>query len=509
MLERETEIIKQIIAESTIGERNAIKLNEVVAADLPSGVKAYIIADVTKHFEKELQQTAFERIAKGVASTITGQRAIMRTLAMEFTLSREGYIKVVEDTVFFLENYLCRPRWTLQQLMFEQGQTITFDEMIKKLELAVEYSYFALLIERHARRAGWRLISAQQFASLVERIDTEVVKNHSPRELALLTKPIFDFLLFGDTSMDRPVPIGAILLFFEDKKMVQEKEHIERMYQLKPHKQISLNQLIAMLEEFHAMSTAVKADVEQAEKELLAPLEAKHAELHQPSAASDEVPAEGVDSAERIAEEPEREATTLETAEHEIPHDPVVEHIVEASRVDILSTEREQRSDSLDALPDAVDAMFIEASANEPTTNDVAQPEPTTSEQDVPPSMGQQPTVVNPQVLTEYAQERARLSAAIMNFPDTPAKQIRPELLDVEDAFSSEQRAKFIRRVFKSNEADYVVFINSVNKANTWREAQVHLRQLYEINNLDVRSPDIVEFTDAMHARFNPAVKTE
>jgi hypothetical protein len=509
MLERETEVIKQIILESTIGERDTIKLNEVVAADVPNGVKAYIVADVTKLFENEFQQTALDRIAKGVASTISGQRAIIRTLAMEYTLDRAEYLRVVEDTVFFLENYLCHPRWTLQQLMFEQAQTITFEEMVKKLELAVGYSYFALLIERHARRAGWKQISAQQFSSLVERIDDEVVKNHSPRELALLTKPIYDFLLFGDTSMDQPVPLPAILLFFEDKKMVQAKEHIERMYQLRPHKHISLNQLIAMLEEFHAMSAAVQEDVDRAEKEILAPLEAKQEEMQLPSASSEEALAGEVVSAEPIAEQQQPVTEKPEVVEQEVIEEPIVERMVEPTQVDVLSTQRDDVSTSvlLDTLPPAVDAMFFDA---ESPSVDVTRLDPMELEKDIPPPASQQPTVVNANILTEFAHERERLHDSIMNFPEAPPKQeIRPELLDVEDTFSLDQRAKFIRRVFKSNEADYVVFINSVNKANTWREAQVHLRQLYEINNLNVRSPDIVEFTDAMHARFNPAIRTE
>lgn len=509
MLERETEVIKHIILESTIGERDAIKLNEVVAADVPNGVKAYIVAEVTNLFEKELQQSALARIAQGVAATVTGQRAIIRTLAMEYALNRADYLKVVEDTVFFLENYLCRPRWTLQQLMFDQSETISFEEMTKKLELAVEYSYLALLIARHARRAGWRQISAQQFSSLVARIDDEVVKSHSPRELALLAKPIYDFLLFGDTSMDQPVPLGAILLFFEDKKMMQAKEHIERMYQLRPHKQISLNQLIGMLEEFHAMSTAVKEDVEQAEKELLAPREPKQEEP--PPPAAEEIVAEPAVSANSIVNEPLPTTAEPPAAEPAVLDEPIVEQVVEAGRVDILSLERDEvaKSVSLDALPTPVDAKFVETREGETPAITVTQLDPAELEKDIPSPAIEQPTVVNPNILTEFAHERERLRDSIMSFPYTPPKQeIRSELLNVEDTFSVEQRARFIRRVFKSNETDYAVFINSVNKANTWREAQVHLRQLYEINNLDIRSPEIVEFTDAMHARFNSAFKT-
>ena len=46
MLERETELIKQIIIESTINGRSAVKVNEIIAAGVPRGVKAFVVAQV-------------------------------------------------------------------------------------------------------------------------------------------------------------------------------------------------------------------------------------------------------------------------------------------------------------------------------------------------------------------------------------------------------------------------------------------------------------------------------
>ena len=84
-------------------------------------------AEVTKLLEADFGQSEkLSQISKGIGPTITAERSLIRSLAMEYVLQRDEYLKLVEDAVHFLENYLCRPRWTLHQLMFEHEQTISF-----------------------------------------------------------------------------------------------------------------------------------------------------------------------------------------------------------------------------------------------------------------------------------------------------------------------------------------------------------------------------------------------
>ncbi len=509
MLERETELIKQIIVESTINGRDAVKLNEIVAAELPRGVKSFMTSQVMTLVEADLRKSPLlAQITKGV----------VRSLAMESVLSRDEFLKLTEDTVHFLENYLCRPQWTLNNVMFEKSQTIAADEIMRKLELAVEYSYFRILIERHVLRNGVATIAAEEFKALVGKIDQEVVGKHTARELALLAKPIYDFLLFGNASMDLPVPLSAILLFFEDKGMTKEKNHIERMYKVRSRTQISMNELIGILEDLHRVEDTVKEEVEATEREILAP-RAATAEPH-PLITADDEPAEiaaqaTLASAETTVEPAGQkpvEPSTQAEPPAEPPAEPVIEQeqFIEPTRVDILSTRKdnEEHASKLEAMPHAVDAIFFDATRDEMPNVDVAG-----REKDIAPAEVNMPSVVNPNEMTKFAQERQRLRDAILGFPERPDMRKdndatrRAENLAVDDSLPVEQRAKFIRRIFKGDENDYGIFINSINTARSWREAQLHLRQLFEMRKLDVLSPDVVEFTDAMHARFNPDLK--
>lgn len=466
MLERETELIKQIIIESTINGREAIKLSDVIATSLPRGVKTFLTAEIINLIEKDFAQSGrLAQVTKNLGSTVVAERSLLRSLAMECVLQRDEYLKLVEDTVHFLENYLCRPQWTLNQLMFEKEEKIFFDTLVKKFESVVEYSYFGMLIERHARRNNLKEIEAEQFKALVLRIDEEVVKRHSQRELALLTKPIFDFLLFGDASMTRPIPLGAILLFFEDKKMARVKDYIDRISQIRSRTQISMNELIGILEDLYHVETTVKEDVQESEQEILRPIE----QTIQPQAAEP--------SQSFVAESPE---TTR------------VEENTEGAEPATESSSPDQ------PLP-----------IQEQPTIKVSELDTVELEKNVPPVEIPQPPVVNADELVAYAKEREALKfPSLLTFPPRSTEEVlQSKLDDIHEMLTKEQRDKFVNSIFKGDENYCFVFSTLLNNTKTWREAQPFLRDLFKMNTLDILSPDVVEFTDAMQARYHPELK--
>lgn len=484
MLERETELIKQIVLESTINGRNAGKLNEVIAAGLPRGIKSFMTARVAGMLEDDLRSASrLRKITEGIGSTVTAERTLLHSLAMEYTLNREEFTKLTEDTIHFLENYLCRPQWTLNQLMFERGNTIAFDEMVRKFEIISEYSYFALLVERHARRKEIREMEADYFKELIARIDAEIVKQHSPRELALLTKPIFDFLLLGDNSMTRPIPLGAIVLFFEDKSLINIKTYIERICQVRNRTQLSMSELIEIIEDLYNVETTVQKEVEESEQEIFSPLTSAAKPL------------------------------TPERPESQEPSAPVAEE----------SAEKEEPGDPAPAeepaAPASSDATPADHAAPEPKSGDEQQPAPESNpvfnidteilEQDVPEPEIVIPRSIGAELLVEYARERQAAMRAKQR-PESPREtviEVKAELPDINDLLSPEQREKFTRAVFQDDEAYYGIFLAAINRTATWREAQQHLRELFELKKLDILAPEVIEFTDAMHSRFDSSLR--
>ncbi len=485
MLERETELIKQIILESTIGERSSIRLNEVIGSPLPRGVKSFMSAEVSKLLETEFNQSApLSRITRNTDDLVLPDRTVLRALAMEYVLERDEYTKLVEDTVHFLENYLCRPQWTLTQMLFESESGISFETMVRKFECTADYSYFGALVERYARRNGWTTITRDQFENLIARVDEEILKQHSPKQVALLTQPIFDFLLFGNISMTHPVPVAAILLFYDDKKLGTVKNYVERICHVRSRTQISMGELIEIIEDLHHVESTVKHDVKESEQAIFAPREPEQ------EAAQEIVP-----------EQPESPAATQPESGVSLPHE--AEQTVELSE--------SVQNEITDLQPAHTENLSQSEISPEQTPEPAASsvPEQENASVDSEVHRDDNSSIVNPAVLIAYAAEReAQRHALFLTFPDRPIKmESASNLPTIEQLASDHQQEKFARVIFGDNEEHLRSFLASINNTATWGEAQLLLRQLFQARNLNILSPDVVEFTDVMHARYNTEPK--
>jgi len=485
MLEQETELITQIVIESTLGQRDAVKLSEVLTADLPRGIKAYMTAEVVKLLEQDFRQSErLTQVAKGLGGTEAAERSVLRTLAAEYALTREEFLSMVKNAVQFLEKYLCRPQQTLQMLLFEKAEKATLDEVMRAFEYTVDYAYFGELVMRHARTKGWREISAAQFKDLLARIDQAVVKHHTPRELALLAKPIYDFLLFGDASMTRPIPLEAVLSFYEDKGLQAVRDYIERICAVRGRKHISMKDLIEILEDLYLVETEVNEEIAESEQEILQPAPATVSVEEQPSP-----PEESVQTPEPIVQENAAGVEPVPAPQAERTEEPTPQEKVEGP--DRLVTEQQ--------------------------ADDVTKPLTPDLEQDVPPSEPHPAPLVEGDVLVQYARERkAQQHNLLLRFhkrtqpSQEPATAQPPHAAqDIHQAFSADQRARFIKRIFKGDENYFFIFLSSMKDVQNWRDAQPYLRDLFEMNNLHHLSPDVIEFTDAMHAYFNPELKKQ
>lgn len=261
MIERETEIIIQITLESTIGNKQHITLQEVLNVDVPKGIKTYMQTEVVNILQRDLQM--LERFALMVRTRPAVEpmaRTFLRSLSPAYVFSREEFETLTENAVHFLENYLCRPQWTLNQLMFGTKERVPFQDIVNKFEYVAHYLYYPRLVERLGAKKGWMEISAMHFRSLLKKIDAQVIKEHNARELALLAKPIFDFLLLGDRTEGRTIPISPILVFFEDKGMNAVRDYIERIGHIRAHTELSLRDLVTIIEDLEEVELEVGAE---------------------------------------------------------------------------------------------------------------------------------------------------------------------------------------------------------------------------------------------------------
>lgn len=252
MLERETELIIQTLVSRTIRTAETIALRDAVAADIPRGVKTYLRAEVVRWIEKDFAAApSLRHVDRGASGVEKLTKHFLRTLAENYMFSRGDFLTILDNAVHFLENYLCRPQWTLASFVYQDARAVTPVEIIEKLDFFSDYGYFPLLLERAMLHRPDESIELEEFKTLLAKIDDQVVRQHSPRELAVLTKPIYDFLLLTDTADTNRIPVKPILVFLDDKKMRIMREYVERICGIRRTHEIHRTDLAALIEDLY------------------------------------------------------------------------------------------------------------------------------------------------------------------------------------------------------------------------------------------------------------------
>lgn len=263
-LESHLEELTRAFAERTIADRPAIRLNEVIAASLPRTVTTYLQAEVLRSLEQDLHGgPSLSRIdleSPGIRQLAT---SFARSMSYAYSFDRETYLQALDDAVHFAANYLFRPRWTLEQFLFEDQPTTTLAALEARLTSVSEYSYLAEILLRILRRRGTREITVEEARTLIARIDDQVVQQHSPRELAHLARPIFTFMLKGEDAADRQIPVEPLLLFFEDKKMSFLRDYLDGIVGIRKVPGLSLADLTTLIEDLYTADSHVPGTPER------------------------------------------------------------------------------------------------------------------------------------------------------------------------------------------------------------------------------------------------------
>ncbi len=248
MLERETELIIQALTEQTIGSAHSLALKDVLATSIPGSIKLYLQSEISLLMQEDLLSAShFSRLPLTTPLVRRLTNGYTQALALEYILTREEFVTLLENGVHFVENYLCRPQWTLEHFIFEKGPRVTLAELQRKFGYVCEYSYFGRLVEGFMLRRGWQDMGIDDFRSLITGIDHRIVSLHSPAELAHLTRPIYEFLLLGQDVANKPIPLSALLVFFEDKEMKPLMQYIEQICHIRAADQLTIEQLAAII----------------------------------------------------------------------------------------------------------------------------------------------------------------------------------------------------------------------------------------------------------------------
>lgn len=258
IFEQEIETIINVVRTRTIGEADGILLKHILRAPIHPSIKAYFRAEVEKVLHQEhAREFLSKKLAYGIPEVVSLRKQIDKLLLLNYQFTREEFESLLDESVHFQFNYLCRPRWTLINFIFGTNRTVSTTHIETKLTYCVDYSYFVHLIKQYCTARGLTELKYEEFQTLVKRIDDEVIALHAPAELARMLKPLFTFLqaTLPPTTDVLTIPINAAIVFFEDKQLHSIRERLEHERDVKAHNHVTMEDLTALIESLYDKST--------------------------------------------------------------------------------------------------------------------------------------------------------------------------------------------------------------------------------------------------------------
>ncbi len=261
IFETEIEQIKNVVRARTIGEAESITLHEILDSSVHSAIKAYFRAEVERCLREErLKETRSKRFPYANPEVVSLQRQLDLLLVAHYQFPQHEFNTLLDQAVHFTFNFLCRPQFTLVEFLFENQRHMSTSALEQKLDYCVDYEYYSILLKRYFAERGLTEISYEDFKVLLRKIDTEVVAQHTSRELAEMTRPIIGFVEairdeHGHRDAMRKLPINAAIVFFEDKDLSEIKLRLEYERDHNKVTEIDLPQLDGIIEDVRAITS--------------------------------------------------------------------------------------------------------------------------------------------------------------------------------------------------------------------------------------------------------------
>ncbi len=214
-----------------------------------------------RRLEEDLQKSSwFAGIRKSTAGPARMAQTLILSLTDAYQFSRREFLDTLDLAVHFVANYLCRPQWTLVNFLFDRTPRMSVASLSQGLAYVADYRYLGELLVRSLQRREQHEIGREEFQILLGRIDEEVVRLHSARELAALTRPLFTFFQTPGNHPGGAIPVEALLVFFDDKRLHALKDYLRGMCHLRTQTHVTFDELARLIEDLYSGKSLATAD---------------------------------------------------------------------------------------------------------------------------------------------------------------------------------------------------------------------------------------------------------
>lgn len=474
-----------------------IPLTYIFTRNIPHSVKHFFDQEVEIWIREESDKfSSSERFNYEMPEVQMLIDKIFDTLKQTATFSPNQFNRLLERAIKLQANYLIRPQQTLTQFLFKDSSLVTTIEVYDMLKYFDKFQYYKDALTDYFNLKYMREISQNQFQELITAIDQQVY-GRTPVETALQTiKTILNFINEGRPKASDSISARMLAIIFKDRNLSDFSYLVER--EIKEG-----TKLLSLAEVEQALrSGKTMREMKQAKEGKPAPTSYKKIadiEKEKPEVAVETI---SVPEKEIIPEEPEDTFEDVYEEEYE-------EEEYEPSPPPRPEPKPEQPrfTPPPQPKPQPQQPRFTPTQPKQPQFTPPPQPKPQPQQPRFTPPQPkpQQPQFKPAQPQQVKPQPAAAKASAVDQLANIVSDKMRGEHLeDLNKLIHSRQRKKFIKKIFKKREAQYVEFVNLVNNTPTWKHASNLIDTFFYQQGLNPYSKEALEFSDLVYNRYFP-----
>lgn len=460
--------------------------------------------------------------------------------------SSDNLKALIDQAVKTRLNLICRPRTTLRWFIFRGEPTKTVIEVLKRLVYFEDENY--LIAELKGRiqshKAGpfsENIMSAAELERLVQEIDDQLIYDLKPSEFLKILEPIFVF--FSGSNFKEPelgIPIESLIIFMDDKGLIPISNALNSLIVKESRHSISYEEFGTFLNKLIDYSETPgynpEGDFDNLVPELIqtdegsVPEERGEDEFYENFSIDELTPFDMNDPGE----------------EYSLKHfgsaiiDTSFFRSDEIKQIDDASIEDENPSsndtwadltdldDAVHQPPPGVNDVFVEDMTTDQIINEPDEDVGGNSEEEVNDIIHEIEFPKKPLINGKYyfvnsvsedllnAEENFHLikddvlgfmSAGVVVEGDSQtliesAPSINKSIVNLEGAFSDEEKAKFCKKLFRGNQNLINELLQKLEVCSSWRDAAASIDLFFASHNISPDSAMANEFIESVQQIF-------
>ncbi len=202
-----------------------LSFSDIKKSKIHRAILKYILAEIEQQLYNDKQKLIINSIFEYNDDRIHNylnliSENVKRTNKFKF----EFISKLIQDAVIFNIHFLIAPNKTLTQFVFGNTNKKTYDEISLSLSHIYYYKYFRKIIPAYMERKNINSISRSEFLGLLKKIDDISKKSHLTDTINTAINSMANFF---KGSVPNEVPIQAIYLFLQGKKLTSHSKIIQ------------------------------------------------------------------------------------------------------------------------------------------------------------------------------------------------------------------------------------------------------------------------------------------